>query len=58
MGIHKGREEGPASIFCAVDANGCNASVLVEESGVHVQERKADMSVRCESSDPAVLAVG
>jgi len=46
MGIHQGREERPAGVLCAVDANGCNASMLVEESLVHVRERKLDMSVR------------
>jgi len=43
MWIYQGREERPAGAFCAVDANGCNASVLVEESGVHVRERKLDI---------------
>ena len=40
MGIHQGCEERPAGVFCAVDSNGGNASVLVEESGVHVCPRK------------------
>ena len=38
MRIHEGREEGPAGVFCAVDAHGGDASVLVEESGVHDRE--------------------
>jgi hypothetical protein len=40
MGIYQGREERPAGVFCAVDSNGRNASVLVEESRVHVCPRK------------------
>ncbi len=38
MWIHEGREEGPAGVSCAVDAHGGDASVLVEESGIHDRE--------------------
>lgn len=43
MGIHEGCQERPASVFCAVDANGGDASGLVEEGGIHDQERKSDV---------------
>jgi hypothetical protein len=47
MGIYKGRQERPASVFCAVDANGGDASLLVEEGGIHDQERKPDVGRGC-----------
>jgi len=45
MRVYEGRKKRPAGILCAVDADGVDASVLVEERGVHVQER--EWSCRC-----------
>jgi hypothetical protein len=41
MWINKGCEEGPASVFCAVDTNGGDARVLVEDGGIHDRNRKS-----------------
>jgi hypothetical protein len=57
MRIYEGREERPAGVFCAVDSNGRNASVLVEESGVHVCPRKEIGYVGTRNPGPAILRV-
>jgi hypothetical protein len=40
MRVYEGRKERPAGIPSAVDTDSVDASVLVEERGVHVQERE------------------
>jgi hypothetical protein len=45
MRVYDGRKKRPAGVLCPVDADSVDASVLVEEREVHVQERK--WSCRC-----------